>query len=101
MSASRNPVEHLIVCPCKRQEPWFAVIKTVRRSWERNLCEGIVGLLFCDPLGHFLALPGCHGDAVSGVAKGKVESFQLPGMRHDVEAEIERAAPDVLDSRIT
>src|SRR6267154_1402027 len=91
----RYPVQHLVVRSSERQKPWLPVVQAKRRTGEWNFCERVVGLPVRDPFRHFLSLPGRHRYAMTGVSEGKVDSFNLSRMRHDVEAEIESSTPDV------
>src|SRR5438067_1961681 len=81
----RYPIQHLVVRPRERQKPGFAVIESQRRPGERNLGKWIIGLTIRDPFRHFLALPCRHGDAVSRISDGEVDSIHLSRMRHDVK----------------
>src|SRR6266404_2026961 len=93
----RYPVQHLVERSRERQEPGAAVVQPQRRARKRNLGERIIRLSICDPFRHLLPLPGRHRHAVSRVSDRKVDTIHLPRMWHDVETEIERPAPDIIN----
>src|SRR5271170_3930582 len=81
-TSSTYPIQKLIPRPGERQEPRLAVVEAERRAGKRNADERIIGLVSGDEFGDFLALPGGHGDAVSGIAERVVDAVELAGVGH-------------------
>jgi hypothetical protein len=102
-TALRNPIEELVPCAGYGEEPGAAVVQAEWRAGEGNCGEGIfvAARISVAPvqncLRDFVTEVGGYRHAVTRIAEGEVETVELTGMRHDVEREIERAAPNVFD----
>src|ERR1700730_8519307 len=103
---SCKPVQDLVPSAGEREEPGAAIVEAERGVGEGDLRErvfvtariSVVGLQ--NGLRNFVAEVGGHCYSVTGVAEREVKAVELAGVGHDVEREIERAAPDVFDFRV-
>src|SRR5438094_3856042 len=94
---SAHPIEKLVPGSRERQEPRLSVVQTQRRSGEWNPDKRILRLISRHHFRDLLPLIRRHGDTMPRIPDGEVHAIHLPGMRHDVEGEVERASPDIVD----
>src|SRR5579859_7658595 len=105
-----EPVEEFVPRTGEGQEPGATVVEAQGSAGERDAGEGdfiwtpsifladhALAAALQDGLRHFVSQVGGHGHAVAGVTEGEVEGVELTGVGHDVESEVERATPDVID----
>src|ERR1700736_6824443 len=95
--ALRKPVEEFVPEAGGGEEPGAAVVEAEGSAEEGNGGKRIFVAAAVNGLRDFVAQVGGHAYAVARVAEGEVQAVELAGVGHDVEGEVERAAPDVFD----
>ena len=93
----RDEVEEFVPEAGGGEEPGAAVVEAEGGAGEGDSSEGVFVAAAENRLRDFVAEVGGHAYAVACVAEGEVQAIELSGVGHDVEGEIQRAAPDVLD----
>ena len=93
----RDEVEEFVPEAGGGEEPGAAVVETERGAGEGDSSEGVFVAAAENRLRDFVAEVGGHAYSVACVTEGEVQAVELAGVGHDVEGEIEGAAPDVLD----
>ena len=78
----------------ERERPGVAATQAQRGGGKLDAVEGNVVRLATNEAGKLCAEPGGRGNAVAGETRGKIHAFDFSSVRHDIESEIERAAPD-------
>src|SRR6267378_2845865 len=94
---SGEEIEDSVPCAGKRERPRVTAAQAEWRAAKRYAIEGNVVGLAADEAGEFQAEPGGGGDAVARKTRGKVHAVNFSRVRHDVQREIESAAPDEFD----
>src|SRR5229473_2479680 len=91
---SGEEIEEAVPGAGKRKRPGVATAQAERSGGKLDGVEGNVAGIAADLRCEFCAEPGGGSDAVASEAHGKIHAIEFSGVRHDVESEIERAAPD-------
>src|SRR5215472_109067 len=98
MSATRalcEEIENSVPQACKWKRPGVAAAQTKGRCEEGNGGERSGVRFAADHSSELHAEPSGRGDAVARKACREIHLVDFSSMRHDVESEVERAAPNV------
>src|SRR5215472_190445 len=93
--ALREEIENSVPQACKWKRPGVAAAQTKGRCGEGNGGERSGVRFAADHAGEFSPEPSGRGDAMTCKACREIHLVDFSGVGHDVEGEVERAAPDV------
>src|SRR6202521_214208 len=94
---SGKEIKNLVPRARQGKRPSVAAAQGRWRTAKRDAIEGNVVRIAADEAGEFHAEPGGGGHPVAGEARGEIHAVEFSRVRHDVQREIERAAPDEFD----
>src|SRR5512137_2802019 len=94
---SGEEIEEAVPGAGQGEGPSVATAEAKRGSGKPDAVKGGGGGIAADLGCQLCAKPGSSGAAVSGEACGEVQAVGFARVGHDVEREIERAAPDEFD----